>query len=108
MNTVSRALLSALLMTGVAGGAIVATPAAAQTIAITGGRVVVGDGSAPIENGTVVLRNGRIVAAGANVAVPADAQRIDAALDRVLKFLDFVEHDQVVEKRLESTGGDAA
>ena len=30
MNTVSRALLSALLMSGVAGGAIVATPAAAQ------------------------------------------------------------------------------
>jgi hypothetical protein len=30
MNTVSRALLSALLMTGVAGGAIVAAPAAAQ------------------------------------------------------------------------------
>ena len=30
MNTVSRALLSALLMTGVAGGAIVAVPAAAQ------------------------------------------------------------------------------
>ena len=55
-----------------------AAPAAAQTIAITNGRVVVGDGSAPIENGTVVLRNGRIVAAGAGVSIPADAQRIDA------------------------------
>jgi imidazolonepropionase-like amidohydrolase len=58
--------------------AFVAVPAAAQTVAITNGRVAVGDGSAPIENGTVVIRNGRIVAAGANVAVPADAQRIDA------------------------------
>lgn len=56
-----------------------AAPAAAQTIAITGGRVVVGDGSEPIEGGTVVIRDGRVVAAGANVAVPAGAERIDAA-----------------------------
>ena len=58
--------------------AVAATPAAAQTIAITNGRVAIGDGSAPIENGTVVIRNGRIVAAGAGVAIPGDAQRIDA------------------------------
>lgn len=55
-----------------------ATPVAAETIAITGGRVVVGDGSAPIEGGTVVIRDGKIIAAGANVAVPAGARRIDA------------------------------
>lgn len=58
--------------------AAAATPAAAQTIAITNGRVAIGDGSAPIENGTVLIRNGRIVAAGAGVAVPGEAQRIDA------------------------------
>jgi imidazolonepropionase-like amidohydrolase len=51
--------------------------AGAQTIAITGGRVH--PVSAPvIENGTVLIRDGRIVAVGANVAVPADAVRIDA------------------------------
>lgn len=55
-----------------------ATPAAAQTIAITNARVVVGDGSAPIEGGTVIVRNGRIVSAGAGGTIPADAQRIDA------------------------------
>lgn len=55
-----------------------ATPIAAETIAITGGRVVVGDGSAPIERGTVVIRDGKIIAAGANVAVPAGARKIDA------------------------------
>lgn len=55
-----------------------ATPVAAETIAITGGRVVVGDGSAPIEGGTVVIRDGKIIAAGANVAVPAGARKIDA------------------------------
>ena len=61
-----------------AATALTGAPAAAQTIAITNGKVAIGDGSAPIENGTVVIRNGRIVAAGANVAIPGDAQRVDA------------------------------
>ncbi len=60
-------------------GVLIGYHANAQTVAITGGRVVVGDGSEPIENGTVVVRDGRVVAAGAGVAIPADAQRIDAA-----------------------------
>src|SRR5687768_7677601 len=49
----------------------------AQTIAITGGRVFPVSG-APIENGTVLIRDGSIVAVGASVAIPADAQRVDA------------------------------
>jgi len=53
-------------------------PAAAQTVAITGGRVVIGDGSEPIDGGIVVVRDGRVVAAGAGIAVPAGAQVIDA------------------------------
>ncbi len=57
--------------------ALVATPATAQTIAITGGTVAIGDGSVP-ERGTVVMRDGRIVAAGPLVAVPAGASVIDA------------------------------
>jgi imidazolonepropionase-like amidohydrolase len=40
--------------------------------------VALGDGSDPIGGGTVVIRNGRIAAAGANVAVPSGAQVIDA------------------------------
>lgn len=58
--------------------AAISAPALAQTMAITGGKVVIGDGSAPIEGGTVIVSNGRIVAAGRNVAVPAGAERIDA------------------------------
>ena len=50
----------------------------AQTIAITGGRVHPVSGPV-IENGTVVIRNGRIVSVGANVAIPPDATRIDAS-----------------------------
>ena len=50
----------------------------AQTIAITGGRVLPVSGAA-IENGTVLIRDGRIVAVGRDVAVPAEARRIDAS-----------------------------
>jgi imidazolonepropionase-like amidohydrolase len=59
--------------------AFVAAPALAQPIAITGGRVVIGDGTPPIDGGTVVIDNGRVVAAGAGVAVPAGATVIDAS-----------------------------
>lgn len=55
-----------------------AFPAAAQTIAVTGGTVALGDGSAPIPNGTVVIRDGRVVAAGQGIAVPSGAQVVDA------------------------------
>ncbi|MFM9977614.1 MAG: amidohydrolase family protein [Sphingomonadaceae bacterium] len=64
-----RSVIVGLLLAG--------APAFAQTIAITGGTVAVGDGSVPAP-GTVIVRDGRIVAAGANVAVPPGAQTIDA------------------------------
>ena len=51
----------------------------AETIAITGGKVIIGDGSAPIEGGTVVIRDGNIVAAGSGIAVPAGALQVDAS-----------------------------
>ena len=57
--------------------ALVAAPACAETIAITGGMVAIGDGSAPAQ-GSVVVRDGRVVAAGPNVGVPAGARTIDA------------------------------
>lgn len=63
-------LVAALMLTG--------APVAAQTIAITGGTVALGDGSDPIPGGTVIVRDGRIVAAGRGVAVPAGAQMVDA------------------------------
>lgn len=74
-NVSNRALVNAF------GGALIALAAAApigaQTVAITGGTVYPISGPA-IQNGTVLVRDGKIVAVGANVAVPAGAQRIDA------------------------------
>lgn len=71
-------MMKSLLSLSVAAAALLASPALAQTVAITGGKVVIGDGSAPIEGGTVLLRDGKVVAAGSGVAVPAGAQVVDA------------------------------
>lgn len=51
--------------------------ASAQDFAITNATVATGDGSAPIEHGTVVVRGGKVVAAGAGIAVPAGVQSVD-------------------------------
>jgi len=68
---VIRSVIASLLLAA-------AAPLTAQTIAITGGTVALGDGSEPIPGGTVVIRNGRIAAAGVNVAIPQGAEMIDA------------------------------
>jgi imidazolonepropionase-like amidohydrolase len=66
-----RSTLAALLLAA-------AAPLAAQTIAITGGTVALGDGSPPIQGATVVIRDGRILAAGPDVAIPRGAEVVDA------------------------------
>lgn len=73
-----RAITCRVALAVIAFGAA-AAQGRAQTVAITGGRVYTMAG-APIENGTVVLRDGRVAAVGASasVEVPAGARRIDA------------------------------
>lgn len=66
-----------LLLTAAATLAL-AAPAAAQNVAITNAKLVIGDGSGPIEGGTVVIRDGRVVAAGKDVAVPSGVTVVDA------------------------------
>lgn len=72
-----RAWLAGVALAAVAAGA---SPAAAQdrAIAFTGARILTMAGE-PIENGTLVIKDGTIIAVGANVAIPADAERRDAA-----------------------------
>ena len=65
-----------LIITAAIAALSFAAPAMAQdTVAITGGRVLTG--TSIIENGTVVMRGGRIVSVGAGGA-PAGARIIDA------------------------------
>jgi imidazolonepropionase-like amidohydrolase len=59
------------------GAALPLCSAHAQTIAITNARVLTAAG-APLERGTVLIRDGRIQAVGASVQVPASARVIDA------------------------------
>jgi imidazolonepropionase-like amidohydrolase len=67
-------------ITTIAAVAVAASGSAAhaQTTAIMGATVYPVSGP-KIENGTVLIRDGRIVAVGPNVTVPADARRVDAA-----------------------------
>lgn len=66
-----------LLAAALCAVALLPFSAGAQTIAITGGKVYTVSG-ATIDNGTVIIRDGKIVAVGPNVAIPDGAQRIDA------------------------------
>ena len=70
--TARQAVLGALVAL-----AAVAAPGAAQTIAITGGKVFPVSGP-PIDNGTVIIEGGKIAAVGASVPIPSGAQRVDA------------------------------
>jgi imidazolonepropionase-like amidohydrolase len=67
-----RRVIAALLIAA-------AAPVGAETFTITGGTVALGDGTQPIPNGMVIVRDGRIVAAGdVRMKLPAGTQVIDA------------------------------
>ena len=72
--------MSARKLTGALAALLCAAaiPALAQDVEITNARLVIGDGSAPIDNATVLVRAGKVVAAGTGVAVPAGVRTIDA------------------------------
>ena len=75
----NRQLRARCFLAVTAGGLLLGmcSHAGAETVAITGGKVY--PVSAPaIENGTVVIVDGKITAVGANVSIPSGARRIDA------------------------------
>ncbi len=91
---------------------VVPAPASAQTIAIAGGTLHTVTGP-PIEDGVVVVEGGRIVAVGADIEVPADAERIDATgkvvtpgLIDVGTSIGLVEVDLESQTRDDAMGGD--
>lgn len=67
-----------LLSLAVSAVALAAAPALAQDVTITNARLVIGDGSEPIEGGTVVVRGGTVVYAGAAAGAPAAGSAVDA------------------------------
>ncbi len=76
-----RQRISWLGMTGILcalGSALAGYRANAQTVAITNGTLVIGDGSNPVIGGVVVIRDGRVVAAGEGIGIPGGAEVIDA------------------------------
>lgn len=74
MKRISNRGLAAAALCALAAAA----PAAAQDVTITNARVVIGDGSAPIEGGTVVVRGGAVVYAGPAGGAPAGGTAVDA------------------------------
>lgn len=69
---IARLLLTALLV-------FAAGPAAAETLAIVGARVVSLGPAGDIPRGVVVVRDGKISAVGADISVPSGARIIDGA-----------------------------
>ncbi len=76
--------LASIFALGMLAGAIV--PAQAQVTAYEGARLIIGDGTV-VQNGTLVVDGARIVAAGANVAVPAGATRVNLAGKTVMPMI---------------------
>jgi imidazolonepropionase-like amidohydrolase len=59
----------------------------APVTAFEGARIIVGDGSPAIEKGTIVVNGTTIQAIGANVQVPAGAQRVNLAGKTVMPMI---------------------
>ncbi|MBB3173991.1 imidazolonepropionase-like amidohydrolase [Endobacter medicaginis] len=79
--------LARIVLSGLCGLAAPALAAPSDTVALTHIRIIDGQGGAPVENGTVLIRDGRIVAAGTDVAIPGGAEVHDRAGDSVLPGL---------------------
>jgi imidazolonepropionase-like amidohydrolase len=78
LSTRTFCSLSGLAVALIVGASSVAN---AQTTALRGARVIDGTGGAPLDNATIVIRDGRIVAIGASAEtpVPSGAEVVDYA-----------------------------
>ena len=67
-----RGISSVRLVTGLSLAFIIGASTAAhtQTTALRGARLVDGSGGAPLDNATIVIRDGRIVAIGPSAGTP--------------------------------------
>jgi imidazolonepropionase-like amidohydrolase len=74
-------------MVAVLAGLSVPASGQAQVTAFEGARIIVGDGSPVIEKGIIVVNGTTIQAVGANVQVPAGAQRVNLAGKTVMPMI---------------------
>jgi imidazolonepropionase-like amidohydrolase len=75
----AREFLLGVLLFAALAAAQAQTPAPGQTVVLRGARVIDGTGGNPLDNATLVIRDGRIVAVGpsAGTEVPSGAEVID-------------------------------
>jgi imidazolonepropionase-like amidohydrolase len=71
--------LATATIAAVLAGMSVPASSQAPVTAFEGARIIVGDGSPAIEKGIIVVNGTTIQAVGANVPVPAGAQRVNLA-----------------------------
>ena len=89
MTTMKRTSLTTALAVGVLS---IAAAAAAQDVAITNARIIVGSGQV-IDSGTIVIRGGRIVSVTAGAASTAGLRVIDAkGMSAMPGFIDSHKH----------------
>lgn len=74
-----KRLLTPILLGGMSAIALTAAPALAQDMVVTNARLVLGDGSAPIEGGTVIVDDGKVVFAGRTT--PGQTFETDVVID---------------------------
>ncbi len=98
LSLFSIALLLAL-------GCLAPEQAAAQATVFEGARVIVGDGSQPIENAAFVIENGRFTAVGrrGQVNAPAGARRVDLTGKTVMPAI-IDTHKHLAQNREELVG----
>ena len=80
-------LLAAATIAAVLAGMSVPASSQAPVTAFEGARIIVGDGSPAIEKGIIVVNGTTIQAVGANVQVPAGAQRVNLAGKTVMPMI---------------------
>ncbi|MBX9844195.1 MAG: amidohydrolase family protein [Xanthobacteraceae bacterium] len=83
MRLVNAVAAAAAVLATLAG---FSNSASAQAVAYEGARLIVGDGRV-VENATIVVDGARIVQAGAGVAVPAGATRVNLAGKTVMPMI---------------------
>ena len=87
MRRVNMFIAAAASAAAVVAGMSVPATGQGQVTAFEGARIIVGDGSPAIEKGTIVVSGTTIQAVGANVQVPAGAQRVDLSGKTVMPMI---------------------